>query len=227
MLHCCQDWLQKHFVTRIKNTVERHCLDNFPLAYCSGSDEPFPYDQLESLQLQSSCLLCQRLILLGFETGWEIWLEIIAVLMIQWECRLSQKLLDSNKKLSINCNLCYCDGFCCQCKEKPTLKEKHIQLPLVLMSSFLILMVDTLVFSIRLRCKTPNYMKCCGVFLFSVGSWAQVPKSLWTCRKGNLPVLLRNKGNFIWPVILQTTTWKLWKKVGDAFFSTSLFSEGI
>lgn len=156
-------------VLLLKNTGEWLCIDNFHLAYCCGSDElcltsSFPNDQLESLQLQSSCLLCQRLTLLDLETGWEILLEIIAVLMIQWECRLSQQQLDSHKNWMIKCNLCYCDGFCCQCKEKPNLKEKHIQLQLFLMSSFLIPMVDMLVFSVQLSARWQTIWTVVGFF---------------------------------------------------------------
>lgn len=127
-----------------KNTEKWLCIDDFPLAYCCGSREPcqtssFPDDQLESLQLQSSCLLCQRLFLPGFRTSWNILLEIMAVLMLQQECKLIQQLLDSNKNWMISCRLCYCvTDFCCQCKENSNLK--HIQLELFCMSSFLLLL---------------------------------------------------------------------------------------
>lgn len=168
-----------------------------------------------------------RLILLGFETGWEILLKIIAVLMIQWECRSSQQLLDSNKNWMINCNLCYCNGFCCQCKEKPNLKTHSVT---IIFNVFISHSHGRYACLLTIKMQDSKLYEMLGgfvFFLFSVGTWAQVPKSLWTCRKSNLPVLLRNKGNFIWPVILQTTAWKLWKKVGDAFLSTSFFSEGI
>lgn len=107
-------------------------------------------------------------------------------------------------------------------KENLSYKKKIAQFLVYLMPIFLILRLEVPIFSMWLRCNLANY-EMVFFFLIYIGTWAQVPQSLWTCRKGNLPVLLWNKRNFLWPVILQATAWKLRKKVGNTFLSISFF----
>lgn len=116
-----------------------------------------PTWQVVLLVIRWKVCSCQRFIW-PFRLAGRLLLEILAVLMIQWEHVVSagtaqhQRLSDDT-----NHHVCYRDGCCCRCKGKPILQEKLVQLKVYLMPVFLILSLEVSIFSMWLRCNLANY----------------------------------------------------------------------
>lgn len=61
-----------------------------------------------------------------------------------------------------------------------------------------------------LHCFSASFVLCPPL-----GTRPQTPQPSGTCRKSDFPVFLWNQRNFLRPVLLQATAWKLGEKVGS------------